>query len=226
MFAADVPDNHEAWRRLFEPEARQIFAGLYQNMSLTAADRVPKGLLVCAANRQEGATTVALGLALAAAAQQTEPVLLIDGNFHTPQICLAFGLPEATGLGDLIAGRVNAGVVIKKTMVANLWVMGAGVAHPGHIKSLEPPNLHDLLQELAPQFPLVLIDGPALNVYPESVLYAGQVDRTFLVVQAGLTRVPVVKTALVKLVPKVGDKVEIILNRRVFNIPAWIYKRL
>jgi polysaccharide biosynthesis transport protein len=226
MLAPDVLHDHKAWRRLFAPEGRQIFAGVYQNMALTAADRAPKGLLVCAANRQEGGTTVALGLALAAAAQQTEPVLLIDGNFYTPQICGAFGLPEGTGLGDLIAGRVNAGAVIRKTMVGNLWVMGAGMAHPGHIKRLEPPNLHDLLQELSRQFPLVIIDGPALCAYPESVLYAGQMDRTFLVVHAGVTRVPVVQTALAKLAPEVGSKVEIILNRRIFNIPAWIYKRL
>ncbi|MCX5893189.1 MAG: CpsD/CapB family tyrosine-protein kinase, partial [Deltaproteobacteria bacterium] len=205
---------------------RQIFAGIYQNMALTAADKAPKSILVCAANRQEGASTVALGLALAAAEQQTEKVLLIDGNFHTPQVCGAFGLPESSGLGDLIAGRVNPGAVVRKTPAGNLWVMGAGVAHLGHVKSLEPPNLQDLLQVLAQQFPLVLIDGPALNSYPESVLYAAQADRIYLVVHSGVTRVPVIKTALAKLAPEVGGKVEIILNRRIFHIPAWIYKKL
>ncbi|MFI5331751.1 MAG: CpsD/CapB family tyrosine-protein kinase [Desulfobaccales bacterium] len=225
-FAADelaIPDH---FRRISGPEARQIFAGIYQNMALTAAAKAPKSVLVCAANRQEGATTVAMGLALAAAEQQTDQVLLLDGDFHAPQICGAFGLPEAAGLGDLIAGLANTGAVVRKTPVANLWVMGSGVAHPGQVKSLEPPNLQDLLQVLAQQFPLVIIDGPALNLFPESVLYAPQVDRTFLVVHSGMTRVPVIKTALAKLAPEVGSKVEVILNRRIFYIPGWIYQRL
>ncbi|MCX5891970.1 MAG: hypothetical protein NTW80_03195, partial [Deltaproteobacteria bacterium] len=67
MFAADELDSHRPFSRLAEAEARQIFAGIYQNMALTAADKAPKSILVCAANRQEGASTVALGLALAAA---------------------------------------------------------------------------------------------------------------------------------------------------------------
>ena len=225
-FAADESAIPDHFRRLAEPKARQIFAGIYQNMALTDEAEAPKSVLVCAANRREGATTVALGLALAAAEQQTDPVLLLDGNFHAPQICGAFGLPEAAGLGDLIAGLANPGAVVRKTPVANLWVMGSGVAHPGQVKGLEPPHLQDLLRVLAQQFPLVIIDGPALNPFPESVLYAAQADRTFLVVHSGMTRVPVIKTALAKLAPGVGGKVEIILNRRIFYIPGWIYQRL
>jgi polysaccharide biosynthesis transport protein len=226
IFAADESAIPDHFRRLADPKARQIFAGIYQNMALTTAATTPKSVLVCAANRQEGATTVALGLALAATEHQTDQVLLMDGNFYSPQICGAFGLPDSAGLGDLIAGLVNPEAVVRKTPVANLWVMGPGVAHPGQIKSLEPPYLQDLLQVLTQQFPLVIIDGPALNSHPESVLYAAQADRIFLVVHSGVTRVPVIRAALAKLAPEVGSKVEVILNRRNFYIPGWIYQRL
>ncbi len=225
-FAADELAGPDYFRRLSEPAARQIFAGIYQNMALTTEARASKSVLVCAANRREGATTVALGLALAAAEQQTDQVLLLDGNFYAPQICGAFGLLESAGLGDLIAGLANPAAVVRKTPVANLWVMGPGVAHPGQVKSLESPNLQELLQVLAQQFPLVIIDGPALNPYPESVLYAAQAGLTFLVVHSGMTRVPVIKTALAKLAPESCGKVEIILNRRIFYIPGWLYQRL
>lgn len=226
MFAFEALDNRQLLSRLAEPQSRQIFAGVYHNLALSPEDRAMKSVLICAANRQEGATTVALGLALAAAECQAEKVLLIDGNFHGPRVCGAFGLPESTGLGDLILGRVNPGAVVRPTMIANLWVMGAGVAHLGHLKSLEPPSLRDLLQELAQEFALVIMDGPAINAYPEAVLYAAQADRTFLVVHSGVTRVPVIQTALAKLGMEGGSKVEIILNRRTFSIPAWIYKKL
>lgn len=220
-FAAD-----QLLGRLTAAETRQIFASLYLSILLTGEEQAAQSVLICSANRREGATTVALGLALAAAAQQTQPVLLIDGNFHAPGVCGAFGLPESTGLGDLMAGRVNPGEAVRQTMVPNLWVMGAGVADLGQLKRLEPPKLRALLDNLTREYALVILDGPALNVYPESVLYASQVDRVCLVVHSGVTRVPVIKAALARLPAERANKVEIILNRRVFNIPAWIYKRL
>jgi succinoglycan biosynthesis transport protein ExoP len=209
-----------------DPRSRQIFAGIYDNILLTAGERLPQSLLFCAAKPQEGATTVALGLALAAAAQQDQPVLLIDGNFHSPGICRAFGLPESPGLGELIGDRLDLGGAISQTMVPNLLVMAAGVAQPGHLRKLEPPNLRHLLNRLAPDYSLVIMDGPALNAYPESVLYASQVERTFLVLHSGVTRVPVVNTALAKLTLGKAGQVDLILNRRTFDIPAWLYNRL
>jgi capsular exopolysaccharide synthesis family protein len=209
-----------------DPRTRQIFAGIYNNILLTSGEKPPQSLLVCAAKPQEGATTVALGLALAAVEQQGQPVLLIDGNFHTPAICGAFGLPESSGLGDLLSGRLNLSDAISQTMVANLLVMGAGVAQQGHVRNLEPPNLRNLLNKLAPDYSLVIVDGPAVNAHLESALYASQVDRTFLVVHSGVTRVPVVKMALAKLSLGKAGQVDLILNRRVFNIPAWLYNRL
>lgn len=209
-----------------DPPSRQIFAGIYDNLLLSAGEKPPQSLLVCAARPQEGATTVALGLALAAVEQQGQPVLLIDGNFHNSGICGAFGLPESSGLGELISGRLDLSGAIRQTMVPNLLVVGAGVAQQGHLRNLETPNLRNLLNKLAPDYSLVIVDGPAVNAYPESVLYASQVDRTFLVVHSGVTRVPVVKTALAKLTLRKAGQVDLILNRRIFHIPAWLYNRL
>lgn len=209
--------------RLTVAETGQIFAGMYHSISLTGEEQASQSVLICSANRREGATTVALGLALAAA-KQTQQVLLIDGNVYAPGVCEAFGLPESAGLGDLMAGRINQGEAVRQTRVANLWVMGAGVADLDQIKRLA--TLRALLENLIREYALVILDGPALNAYPESVLYASQVDRVCLVVHSGVTRVPVIKTALAKLPAERADKVEIILNRRVFNIPAWIYNRL
>ena len=139
---------------------------------------------------------MAIGLAMAAAEIQNQPVLLIDGNFAHPQVCAAFGLPELYGFGDCLAGRIEAKSVVQATSVPQLQVMGAGVAPLNHISLLEPPAFKNLLGCLNREYATIIIDGPAVNVSPESVLYAAQVDRIFLVVHAGITRVQVVSTAL------------------------------
>ena len=120
---------------------------MYNNVLLTTDVAPIKSIPVYVADEGEGATTVAVGLALAAAEQHTGPVLLIDGNFRQPGVLAAFGQKD---------------------------------------------------------------------------LY----DRVFLVIHAGETRAPVVTAALSKLAANGCGKVELVLNRRIFPIPQWIYKKL
>jgi Mrp family chromosome partitioning ATPase len=91
---------------------------------------------------------------------------------------------------------------------------------------LGAPAFSNLLKGLAATYPVIIIDGPSINGFPESVLYAAQVDRVLMVVKSGITRVPVVSSALVRLAAGGCAQVDLILNQRTFPIPAWIYQRL
>ena len=97
------------------PDARRVFASIYNNVLLTTDVTPIKSILVCSADAGEGATTVAVGLALAAAEQQTGPVLLIDGNFRQPGVLAAFGQKDLYGLGEIMAGKIEAGCAISAT---------------------------------------------------------------------------------------------------------------
>jgi protein-tyrosine kinase len=207
-------------------ENRRIFSGIYQHLLALVGPGPSKTVLICSANSGEGTTSVATGLAIVAPEQGAGPVLLIDGNFHSPNICRVFGAADNTGLGDLLAGNREARAVVQATTIANLSIMGVGVVPPDHIQALEPMKFRGLLEKLAGSFRFILVDGPPINTYPESLLYASQVDRVLLVIHAGKTRVPVVAKALSKLSAAGCDKVEPILNRRAFVIPQAIYEKL
>jgi capsular exopolysaccharide synthesis family protein len=211
---------------LSSPEARQVFMGIYDNILLTANGTRQRSILICSANRGEGASTVALGLAMAAAEVWNQPVLLIDGNFSHPQACEAFGLADIHGLGDILAGHQDLPGLVRDTAIPHLQVLGAGVPPLNHISLLEAPAFSNLLDRFTATYPLIIIDGPSINCCPESVQYAPQVDRVLLVVKSGITRVPVVSAALVRLAAGGCEHVDLILNQRVFPIPAWIYRRL
>jgi capsular exopolysaccharide synthesis family protein len=226
MHYAPTLNNQPSVWQFYGPAVRRIFMGIFNNILLATSEDRPRNFLICAANSGEGGTTVALGLALAAAEVRDQPVLLIDGNFAHPQVCAWFGLPELYGFGDFLAGRIGAKSAIQATGVPQLQVMGAGVAPINHISLLESQPGKNLLGCLNQEYATIIIDGPAVNMFPESVLYAAQVDRTFLVVHAGITRVQVVNTALAKLDNGGYASVDLILNRRTFPIPPWIYRRL
>jgi capsular exopolysaccharide synthesis family protein len=218
--------NRQTLQILSAPEARQVFMGIYDNILLTSSGTQRKSYLVCSANRGEGTSTVALGLAMAAAETGNQPVLLVDGNFSHPGVCEAFGLRDIQGLGDLLAGGQDAKSLVRDTTIPHLQVMGAGAPPLNHVSMLGAPAFSNLLNGLAATYPVIIIDGPSINGFPESVLYAAQVDRVLMVVKSGITRVPVVSSALVRLAAGGCDHVDLILNQRTFPIPAWIYQRL
>ncbi len=226
MHYSPALSDHPSLQRFLSPEARQVFMGIYNNLLLAADDTRLKSLLICSSNPGEGTTTAAIGLALTTAAVQSGPVLLIDGNFANPQVCKAFNKPELSGLGELIAGTADINGTIQTTTVPHLRIMGAGAPPLDCVSTLEPHFFKDLLQGLSGDYRLIIIDGPSINMFPESVLYAAQVHRTFLVVHASVTRVQVVANALDRLTAGGCERVDLVLNRRAFPIPPWIYKRL
>ena len=225
------PTGPELWsdgmmRRLLEPEIGQLFSAIHDNLLASAGTNRLRRVLVCCASGGEGATTVAMGLAVAAAGKRVGQVLLIDGNCQRPRACTTFGVVAEGGLGDLVAGTMEADAVIKKTAIPDLSVMGVGVMPGDHVRTLGSPKFLSCLEQLSSRFQFILVDGPAVNPFPESALYAPSVDRVLLIVRAGVTRAPVVAKALARLSAAGCGKADVILNRRTFAIPQAIYKRL
>lgn len=224
--ADDAVESRIQLNRLCQPEARRSFDGIYERLLINLGPSRPPIILVCSATDGEGATTVALGLALAATQKQTGQVLLIDGNFHKPKICDTFGLTNEVGLGNLINDGIKTGDFIRKTTISKLWVMGSGAIPENSIQALETHNIREIIDNYIMHYPFIVVDGPSINNYSESILYSSQVERIVLVVHAGVTRAPVLAEALSRLPAAVGNKVEIVLNRRSFAIPWSIYKKL
>ncbi|MBU4231471.1 MAG: hypothetical protein KKD99_01105 [Proteobacteria bacterium] len=86
------------------PDTRRVFASICPNVLLPRDVTCIKSILVCSAEAREGATTVAVGLALAAAEQQTGHVLLMDGNFRRPGVPAALSKLPAHGCDKVELG--------------------------------------------------------------------------------------------------------------------------
>lgn len=229
---ADTPQRPSATNlnakidRFLKPKALRVFSGIYGDLFAVSRPTGPKAVLVCSASQGEGASTVATGLAMGTAQKTAQWVLLIDGNFHNPTVSESFGVADRSGLGDLLRGGIEADAALTESGTAGISVMGAGVALGDHLHALEPPRFRELLGRLAASSEFIVVDGPPVNAFPESVLYACQVDRVLLVVRAGVTRAPVVAKALSRLSAGGCGAVEIVLNRWTPAIPKWVYRKL
>lgn len=224
------------------------FAALYESLLITSPSHQPGSVLVCSASPGEGATTVATGLALAAAGLTQGPVLLVDCDRHRQSSPEYFGnsgtldvrgfvetldVDEAVRLGGSpLSSRIHEaggklhGALFARTFLPNLWRMGFPSEDKLPAKRLEPPKFGEFLEVVGRSIPFTVIDGPSVNSCPDSVLLAPQVGRVLFVVQAGITRTPVALQALSRLGEEVRSKIEVVMNRRVFVIPKKIYDRL
>ena len=78
----------------------------------------------------------------------------------------------------------------------------------------------------AQTFDFILIDCPPLDASPLALRWGGETDGVFMVVQAGVTRVDQIETAQRLVQASTGTLSGMILNRRTYPIPKFLYKLL
>lgn len=95
--------------------------------------------------------------------QLGERTLIIDGNLRSPRQHRLFGLPNDSGLTDILAQRANTGVIQKVENLLGLNLLSAGTSAPNPQELLSRSQLGKLLQEVQQAFDIVLIDTAPLN---------------------------------------------------------------
>ncbi len=92
-----------------------------------------------------------------------------------------------------------------------------------------PLNLSDCqsaFSDMREQFDLTLLDTPPINTFPEGLALTPWVDGVVLVVRAGHTRREVVQHAAEQIRLHGGKILGVVLNRRRYVIPNFLYRRL
>lgn len=146
-----------------------------------------------------GKTTFALNLALALAEDTKRRIALIEANFRAPRVAEVLGLPPDVGLLGLLEGRHGVAEATVKLNDRNLLVLPAGGTHPSPAEALASPRFKALIQELASNVDIALIDAPAVRASADANLLLPLVDGAVLVVREKMTRGAWVDQALEQL---------------------------
>lgn len=181
--AAPVAPFEAAWE-VDEFETPAIIDQLLTNGGMIAGAGVPMAqaaqdgmqrVLITSPHRGAGRSTLAIGLALAAATTGIR-VALVDGDWNHPtlvddlQLDLEFGWPEA----------IRGGVALSETAVHSV---GDGVTLFPIVSSTAglPPQTEELQQtidQLTEHFDLIIVDGPSADVpMPHNCFQSGIIVR-------------------------------------------------
>lgn len=177
---------------VLDPVAAEQFLILRSALRVLTPRRDPRVVLVTSAAAGEGKTTVAIGLARAAAASG-QTVILVETDFKRPAFRARLGLKDdGMGLSSALVGGVDPGSLLRSPVpgLANLLVMTSGPLPPSSAALLHGPEMGGLLEQLAADADLVVLDAPPLLPVADAqaLLDHPQLDAYLIVARANFTK--------------------------------------
>ncbi len=197
------------------------YQGLKHHLISSAADQEIKTILFSSCAKGEGNSTVLSNFATTLASRG-DTVLLVDTNLRDPSLHNLFKLDKKDGLTELLLEEKSLEDVIKQTTIENLSVITSGVSHT----TLESQSLGSFIEQVKPLYDWILFDCPPIHACNDPKIIADKMDGVIMVTRAESTRGEVAQSAK-KMIENKKIKVQgVVLNRRKWHIPHWIYQSL
>jgi capsular exopolysaccharide synthesis family protein len=165
-----------------------------------------------------------MGLGLTLAGAIGRPTVIVDCNVRNPDIHRRFGI-EDIGLDEYLKGHIGLDEALLNTLIPNLHVLplGGGLTSLG---AVDKGKFAEFIASMRSRFEYVLLDSAAVGLNPEPTVLCDKVDAVVLVVRHGSTRREVVRKSK-EMIERAGGRIlGVVLNKRKFPIPEFLYRRL
>lgn len=206
--------------------AADTIGQLWVSVFIKPANESPKTVVITSAERGEGATEIAAALGLAgSASQEGSRVVVADFNLRDPDLAGRLGARSRPGLFELIRGTAKLDDALVR-VTGDLSVLPAGEPSESPMSALRHERVRAILAELSSRFDHTILDAPAVNQYPDASILAGMTDGVVLVAGSARTPRETVAEARRRIEHAGGKVIGVVLNRRSFPIPGFLYRRL
>lgn len=149
---------------------------------------LPKTLLITSSTAEEGKSTSALGIARSLSAMGKR-VLLVDADLRRAGGSVNSMSEDATpGLSEVLAGTSQAMDAVEKDEELGFSIVHAGESRISPVALLSADRIKAVIDRLAADHDIVIIDGPPIMGLADAVLLARNVEAVLVVVEANRTR--------------------------------------
>ena len=192
----------------------EAFRALRTNVRFASVDHPMKRLAVTSSKPSEGKSLVAANLAVVFA-QAGSSVALIDCDLRRPKQHIYFDLPNQTGTTDCLVSDPASGLEpwLQPTEINNLHLMSSGALPPNPSELVGSHRMGQLIDQLAGQHDIVLLDTPPLLAVTDAALLSRQVDGVVLILAAGSTREKEARKAYNDLIRVGAPVLGVVLNK-------------
>jgi capsular exopolysaccharide synthesis family protein len=190
--------------------AAEAFRALANNLRQAQADGPLRTLMVTSPASKEGKSFAVANLA-AAFARSNLNVVVVDADLRLSNLHKLFGVQQAEGLAASLQEGVMDGR-LQDTGIERLSVLTSGEPPDNPAELVNSPQMRKLLDELAQQADLVLIDSPPVLPVADTRILASQVDGVLVVLRAGSTSRRAAREAVRGLQQAGANLVGVVLN--------------
>jgi len=198
---------------------------LVQRLFLLPGSEAPHLVVFCGVETGDGSSWVCARASETLASQVKASVCLVDANLRTPFLHNYFRLDNLSGLSDAVLQSGPVRNFAHQLNGGNLWVITCGSKTTDPHSLLASDGLRSRLGELRAEFDYVLVDGPPVNLYADTALLGKLADGVVLVVQANSTHREAARKAKESLESANVRLLGVVLNKRTFPIPEFLYRK-
>jgi len=185
-----------------------------------------KTIMFTGATHGGGATTTAINFAKTLIRDHQVKVLLIDANMRTPNLRELFDIENEEGLTDIVLNNDSKPYKVINFEPSYLFVLATGGNYVGPVSLFESERFDTFLSNAREEFDYVILDSAPLPSFAEARVLCEKVDGVVLVLESGKIRRQVALRAKKELEDAGARILGVVLNKRKYHIPDWLYKRL
>ena len=226
---ASIPRTHSDGKVWDVPaKNRQSYSTLGEQLLLNSngSKNKSRALAIIGCNRREGVSTVAVNISAWLAQHDNGNVLLMDANTSNPAVHQFFKRKLSPGLSDILKNDQLNGDSIVESIIPKLHILSAGSKDVNLSEVVEPDEFRTLLQSMKKSYHFTVVDLPAVSQTSFVPLLSGLCDDAVIVIEAERTRWEVVQRLKEQLAKAQANILGIVLNKRQFHIPNWLYRTL
>lgn len=184
---------------------------LLANIRFSAIDRPIRTVTMTSTQPNEGKTTVAYNLAIAAATSGRRTII-VECDMRRRSVANMIGVHAPHGLCAVLSDRVRLEDAVTATNQSNLFFLDVepGVPNPPDI--IASKRFHKLVSNLAKAYDFVIFDTPPVGAFVDAAELAGQTDGTLFVVRENFMRRELAQNALEQLKKAGGNVLGCVMN--------------
>ncbi|MEY3219308.1 MAG: hypothetical protein RIT27_665 [Pseudomonadota bacterium] len=201
--------------------------GLYRSLSALLPNKRHWGRSIqfIASRQGEGTSVICREFAKVLARRLDMSVLLIDADPQGEQLA-HFDIARSTGWKDVVFDNNPVQHTLNQIAHSKLFVTQMAMPGESVTRIVHAPEIEAILEELKRQFDFIVIDTLPGTISVDGLTLSHKVDGVILVVEAESTRWQIVQQTKENIEIRGGNVLGVILNKRRFYIPKFIYDRL
>lgn len=160
----------------------EAYRSLRTSLLYAVTDEPPKVILITSPGSADGKSTTCANLAVVLA-QVGKQVLVIDGDLREPSLHTIFGVPNVSGLVNVLSGEYILDVCTAEPL-PGLNVLSTGPLPPNPAEVLSTSRFAELIGQASRLFDYVLIDSPPTGLVSDPMVIATQADAVLLVLDS------------------------------------------